>query len=299
MELRHLRYFVTVAEELNFRRAAARLQIAQPALSQQIRQLEDELGVRLLERSRRRVALTDAGGAFLEKARASIASASEAAHVARLADRGEIGRLSIGFVTSALYGIFPDVVRVFRERFPAVHLELHETVVAQHAALLRTGRVDVSFVRPPIDEQGLVVRTILKEPWVVAMPSGHALARASRISLKSLAGERFIIFPRVLAPSIYDGVLAACQKAGFSPQIVIEAQMQTIISLAAAGMGLALVPESMQNLRRKGLVYRKLADPAPKVALAVAWRDEPQSAVLRAFLDVLGATVAGVKRLTS
>jgi DNA-binding transcriptional LysR family regulator len=292
MELRHLRYFVAVAEELNFRRAAVRLGIAQPALSQQIRQLEDELGLRLLDRNRRRVELTEAGTAFLDKARGSISLAGDAVRAAQQADRGETGRLGIGFVTSALYGVFPDIVRKFRQRYPQVHLELHEMPVSQHGDMLRKRRIDVSILRPPIDEHGLVVRTILWEPWVVAMPESNPAARHRVVPLKSLAKEGFILFPRTLAPPLYDGILAACQKAGFSPQIVIEAQMHTMVSLAAAGMGVALVPESMQNLRRKGLAYRPLQEPAPKVALALAWRDEPVAPVLKAFLDAVGE-VAG------
>ncbi len=293
MELRHLRYFVAAAEELNFRRAAARLKIAQPALSQQIRKLEDEIGVRLLERNRRHVSLTEAGTVFLERARASLKAAEDATRVAREADRGEIGRLAIGFVTSALYGVFPDIVRVFRDRYPAVHLELHEMPVSRHGDMLRTNNLDVSILRPPIDSHDLVVRTILKENWLVAMRGSHPAARSSEIALKTLAGERFILFPRVLAPNIYDSILGACQKAGFSPNIVIEAQMHTIVSLVAAGMGVALVPESMQNLRRRGLVYRRLKEPAPKVALALAWRDEEAPPVLRAFLDIVSEVTAG------
>lgn len=283
---------MAVADELNFRRAAARLGIAQPALSQQIRQLEDEIGVALLFRNRRRVELTSAGSAFLSKARLSLDHAAGATLAAQQAERGEAGRLSIGFVTSALYGVFPDIVRVFRTRYPAVFLELHEMPVAQQGEHLRGGSIDVSILRPPVDDQGLVVRTILNEPWVVAMPSSHGLAKHPTVALKDLAREPFILFPRALAPNIYDGILAACHKAGFSPSITIEAQMHTMVSLAAAGMGLALVPESMQNLRRKGLVYRRLSHPSLTVALALAWRDEPASPVLRAFAAVVDEVIA-------
>jgi DNA-binding transcriptional LysR family regulator len=287
MELRHLRYFVAVAEELSFRRAVALLHVAQPALSQQIRQLEEELRVRLLERNRRTVSLTDAGRAFLDKARATLLLAGDAVRAAQQADRGEIGKLSIGFVTSALYGVFPDIVRRFRQRFPDVHIDLHEMPVSAQTEVLRNKKIDVSILRPPVDEQGLVVQTILDEHWVIAMPASHPSARQPVVALGTVSRDPFILFPRNLAPSLYDGILAMCQEAGFSPNIVLEAQMQTIISLVAAGIGVALVPESLKNLRRKGLVYKTLKQPSAKVSLAVAWRDEPMRPALRSFLAVV------------
>jgi DNA-binding transcriptional LysR family regulator len=288
MELRHLRYFVAIAEALSFRQAADRLGVAQPALSQQVRQLESELGVLLFDRTRRRVRLTQAGEVFADRARTLLSGAEEAAEAAREAGRGQTGRLSIGVVTSALYGVFPDVVRVFRNRYPKVHIDLHELPVAHQAEWLRNGRIDASFLRPPIDSQGLVVQGIAEEPWVAAAPANHPLAGRRRVPLKALAGEPFVIFPRNLAPNLYDQLIAICQEAGFSPQISIEAQMQTIVNLVAAGLGIALVPGSLVNLRRKGLVYRALAGPTPpKVALAVAWRADDANPVLRNFLEVL------------
>jgi DNA-binding transcriptional LysR family regulator len=292
MELRHLRYFSAVAEELNFHRAAGRLGIAQPALSQQIRQLENELGVVLLDRDRRQVRLTPAGAAFLEKAQNTLTSAAEAIRTAQLADRGEIGRISIGFVTSALYGVGPDVIRLFRQRHPAVHTDLHELSVVQQADALRNRRIDVSFLRTPFEVEGLAVRTILNERWVIALPSAHHLSRRPFVPLAALAGDPFLLFPRNLAPSLYDHVLLICESAGFTPHIALEAQMQTIVNLVAANIGVALVPESLRNLRRKGLVYRSLAEPAPDVGLAVAWREGDRSPTLRAFLAVVDEAAA-------
>lgn len=286
MELRHLRYCVTLAEELNFRRAAVRLEIAQPALSQQISRLETELDVRLFERNRRHVLLTDAGQAFLEKARLTLAAAAEAVRAAQQAGRGEIGRLSIGFVTSALYGVFPDIVRAFRQRYPHVHIEMREMPVSQQTTLLRGGSIDAGILRTPVAESGLVIQTILDERWVAAMPAANPAARHQVVELGVLAREPFILFPRSLAPTLYDQVLAMCHRAGFSPNIVIEAQMQAIVSLVAAGMGVALVPESLRNLRRKGLVYRPLKQ-LETVSLAVAWREGAMTGVLRSFLKVV------------
>jgi DNA-binding transcriptional LysR family regulator len=287
VELRHLRYFVALAETLHFRRAAERLSIAQPALSQQIQKLEAELGVTLVDRTRRRVALTEAGRVFLDRARASIADAAEAARLARLAGRGELGHLSVGVVTSALYGTFPDVVRVFRERHRHVHLTLHELPANEQTRALRAGRIQVSFLRPPVDETGLEVRIITREPWVVALPTAHRLASRARVALRSLANEPFLLFSRELAPGLHDQLIAMCQSAGFSPRIVQEAQMHTIVSLVAAGIGVSLVPATLENLSRRGIVYRKLAGATPKLELAVAWRHEDRSPLLRAFLSVV------------
>ena len=219
--------------------------------------------------------------------------AEDAVRAAREADRGETGRLAIGFVTSSLYGVFPDIVLGFRSKYPKVHLELQEMPVSQQGDMLRSGRIDVGILRPPLDDQGLEVRTFLQEPWVVAMPSTHPAARDRVVPLQSLAREAFVSFPRTLAPNIYDGILAACQEAGFSPRIVLEAQMQAIVSLVAAGMGVALVPESMQNLRRRGVVYRPLKEPAPRVALAVAWSEGDIGPVLRSFLGVVEEVSGG------
>jgi len=287
MELRHLRYFIAVAEALHFRRAAEHLSIAQPALSQQIQQLERELGVRLLERTQRRVSLTDAGAVFLERARLTLQEANEAVRLARLAGRGEIGHLGVGAVTSALYGVFPEVVRVFRQRHREVHLTLHELPGNEQTRALRDGRIQVSFLRPPVDETDIEVRTITREPWVVALPKAHRLARRRRVPLKVLAGEAFVSFPRDLAPVLYDQLISMCQRAGFSPDIVQEAQMQTIVSLVAAGIGVALVPATLQNLSRRGLVYRPLAGTVAKLQLAVAWRRDNRSPLLEAFLSVV------------
>jgi DNA-binding transcriptional LysR family regulator len=287
MELRHLRYFNALAEALHFRRAAERLAIAQPALSQQIRQLERELGVQLLERTRRRVALTEAGAVFLERARAALAEAEEAVRLARLASRGELGNLGIGVVTSALYGIFPEVVRVFLQRHRQVHLTLHELTVNDQIRALRARRIQVAFIRPPLNESEIEVRTITREPWVAALPTSHRFARQRRVSLRSLAGEAFISFPRELAPGLYDQVISLCQRAGFSPRIVQEAQMQTVVSLVAAGIGVALVPATLQNLSRKGLVYKPVSGAPSKLELAVAWRRDDLSPLLAAFLGVV------------
>src|SRR5579872_564664 len=287
MELRHLRYYSALAEELHFGRAAKRLGIAQPALSQQIRQLEQELGVELVLRGNRRVRLTSAGTVFLDRARTTLEQASEAVRLAQQAGRGEIGHIAVGVVTSALYGIFPDVARVFRQRYKDVHLTLHELTLVDQTQALRAGRIQVSFLRPPLEDPELSMRTIHEEPWLVALPSTHRLTKSARVPLRSLAGHPFILFPRELASGLYDQIIAMCQHAGFSPKVVQEAQMQTIVSLVAAGIGIALVPASLENLRRRGVSYRPLKGATPKVQLAVVWRKDDTSPLLRSFLAVV------------
>ena len=287
MELRHLRYYTALAEELHFGRAAKRLGIAQPALSQQIRQLEQELGVELVLRGNRRVRLTSAGTVFLDRARTTLEQASEAVRLAQQAGRGEIGHIAVGVVTSALYGIFPDVVRVFRQRYKDVHLTLHELTLVDQTQALRAGRIQVSFLRPPLEDPELSMRTIHEEPWLVALPSTHRLTKSARVPLRSLAGHPFILFPRELASGLYDQIISMCQRAGFSPKVVQEAQMQTIVSLVAAGIGIALVPASLENLRRRGVSYRPLKGATPKVQLAVVWRRDDTSPLLRSFLAVV------------
>jgi DNA-binding transcriptional LysR family regulator len=287
MELRHLRYFVAVAEELHFGRAAERLHLAQPPLSRQIRQLEAELGVRLLERTKRRVQLTSAGQVFLREARDILAQVDHAADLARQAARGETGQLAVGFIGAASYSVLPVVLQAFRARFPQVALALQELTTAQQLAALREGRLQVGFVRPPVEDPRLAAETILREPLLVALPRAHRLAGRSAVALDALAREPFVLFPRPLGPGLYDQIMALCQRAGFAPRVTQEArQMQTITRLVGAGIGVSLVPSSVQNLRGFGVAYRPLADATPDVEMALAWRRDDPSEVLQRFLEV-------------
>lgn len=287
MELRHLRYFVTVAEELHFGRAAQRLQIAQPPLSQQIRQLEEELGVQLFHRTKRSVQLTEAGQLFLEEASQILTRAEQAIQIVQRADRGETGRLTLGFVGSATYSVLPVVLKVFRRRFPEVLLSLHEMTTTQQVQALHEDRIHLGFVRPPIYEQELMIESILKEPFVAVLPEFHRLANETQISLRSLANDPFILFPRYLGSGFYDQIVNMCQQVSFQPQVAQEAiQMQTIISLVAAELGVALVPASVQNLQRVGVVYKALAESTSQVELAMVWRPDKISSVLQKFLEV-------------
>lgn len=288
MELRHLRYFVTLAEELHFGRAAERLHIAQPPLSQQIRQLETELGFELFHRTKRKVQLSEAGQAFLGEVQQIFKQLEQAIQVGRQTNRGEMGQLIVGFVGSAAYNILPNILRTFRTSVPAVRLELHELTTNQQLRWLEEGRIDVGFVRPPIEEDTFNFEIIFQESLIVALPETHLLANQAHISLPSLKNEPFILFPRLLAPGLYDLIISLCQQAGFSPNVTQEAiQMQTIVSLVAGGLGIAIVPESLQNLQRTGVVYKTVQEPTPKAAIAIIWRRNDTSPTVQKFLEIV------------
>ncbi|MEG4305986.1 LysR family transcriptional regulator [Microcoleus sp. D3_18a_C4] len=286
MELRHLRYFLAVAEELNFTRAAEKLHIAQPPLSQQIQHLEAELGFQLFRRTKRTVHLTAAGQVFFEEAGKILQQVDRAIQLGRQTSRGELGQLTIGFVSSAAHNVVPAILQAFRTRCPAVKLELHELTTNEQLQRLRFGQIDIGFVRPPVEEDGINSEIVFREPLIVALPETHPAADRTHLELRELSTEPFILFPRSLAPGLYDAIVSLCQQAGFSPIAAQEAiQMQTIVSLVAAEMGVAIVPESMQNFQRSGVVYKSLPESTCIVAIALIWRSDPTAAVQR-FLEV-------------
>ncbi|MEG4585232.1 LysR family transcriptional regulator [Microcoleus sp. MOSTC5] len=286
MELRHLRYFIAVAEELNFTRAAEKLHIAQPPLSQQIQHLEAELGFQLFRRTKRTVQLTAAGQVFFEEAGKILLQVDRAIELGRQTSRGELGQLTIGFVSSAAHNVVPAILQAFRTRCPAVKLELHELTTNEQLQRLRFGQIDIGFVRPPVEEEGINSEIVFREPLIVALPETHHLADRANVELRELSAEPFILFPRSLAPGLYDRIVSLCQQAGFSPIAAQEAiQMQTIVSLVAAEMGVAIVPASMQNFQRSGVVYKALPESTCIVAIALIWRSDPTAAVQR-FLEV-------------
>lgn len=287
IELRHLRYFVAVAEELHFGRAAERLHMAQPPLSQQIRQLESELGFQLFHRSRRKVELTEAGQVFLAECQQVLHQLEVAIQTGRQASRGEAGQLTIGFVGSAAYNVLPEILRYFRAQVPDVTLELKELTTDQQLARLHESRLDLGFVRPPIEDPTCQVMTVLREPLVVALPAHHPLAYQAQVPLSALASEPFILFPRPLAPGLYDQMIALCQQAEFSPRVAQEAiQMQTIVSLVAAEIGVAIVPRSLQNLQRTGVIYKPLREKTPQAEIALMWRHAIPTPAVQQFVRI-------------
>jgi DNA-binding transcriptional LysR family regulator len=288
MELRHLRYFVVLAEELHFGRAAQRLHIAQPPLSQQIRQLEVELGFELFHRTKRVVELTEAGRAFLIEVQRILQQLEQAIQVGQQTNRGEAGQLVIGFVSSASYNVLPKILPAFRRSFPSVALELRELTTDEQLQWLREGRIDIGFLRPPIDEALFSTETIFRELLVVALSERHPFVNQPKVSLKSLSSEPFILFPRKNASGLYDTIISFCQQAGFSPKVSQEAiEMQTIVSLVAAEMGIAIVPASLQNLQRTGVVYKALQDPIPQVEINMIWQRHNSSPTVQRFLEIV------------
>ena len=287
MELRHLRYFVAVAEELHFGRAANRVGIAQPPLSKQIRQLEDEIGVKLFKRTKRSVSLTYAGETFLKEARQALELSERAVRSARRAARGEVGRLVVSFVGSATYSFLPSALRSFRTRFPHVELFLRELTTYQQLDGLHRKAVDAGVVRPPIKDDALFIETLLQEPFIVALPGGHALASGTSITLQMLAPEGFVMFSRRQGTTFHDQVVSLCHQAGFSPKVVQEAvHIPTVLGLVSAGMGITLVPASIRKLQFAGVLYRDLAQVDRITELAMAYRRDDESPVLQSFLNV-------------
>jgi DNA-binding transcriptional LysR family regulator len=286
-ELWQLRYFIAVAEQLHFGRAAAALNISQPPLSRAIRALEEQLGVVLLARSRRRVELTPEGAHLLGEARRILEQLERAAGAVRAMASGERGRLRIGFVSLADYGVLPELLKAYKAAQPGVALALREMLSPEQAAALAAGELDFGLLLPPVagaaELEHLVVQ---RERFLVALPARHRLARArGRLAVRELAGEAFVMVPREIAPGLYDIVSALASRAGFSLNVAQEAiQMQTVVSLVSSGLGLAIVPGSLANLGRRGVVYREIADPHPRLELWLAWRRGELGAAARELL---------------
>lgn len=284
MELRQLSYFVMVADELHFRRAAQRLHMSQPPLSQQIRRLEDELGVRLLVRDRRAVSLTPAGREFARDARRLLDDAARAVEAARRVAAGEEGRLRITFAGSALLSLLPRVVQRLRAARPAVRVELRERPSEDQVAALEAGEADIGLVPLPLQAEGLHSEVLLRERVVAALPAGHELAERRRVTLPRLAREPLVLFPRVQAPGLHDRLLSSLGESGVAPVVVqYAAETQTIIGLVAAGIGISLVQESVSQLELPGVVYRPVSG-APVIELAAITRAGEDAPLVELFL---------------
>lgn len=286
-ELRLLRYFVTVAEERHFARAAERLHMAQPPLSQQIQKLERQLGTELIDRSRRPIGLTDAGTALFEEAKLALVHAERAFAAARRAAAGQLGHLHIGAMLSAVDGVLPYVMRAHRRAYPDVRLELSEVRGMEQVENLIAHRIDVGFLRGPVDEPSLTVQTLLDDPLAAVVYEGHALAGQERIDPALLSHEPMILLARAAAYTTYSDVIELFRTHGIEPPIVDEVtKIQTILALVAAGSGIALLPTSFINLNRSGVRFIPLQGRLPHRPLSLAWRTANHAPSVRGFIEV-------------
>ncbi|MET1035495.1 MAG: LysR substrate-binding domain-containing protein [Arthrobacter sp.] len=283
METRQLRYFVAVAEERHFGRAALRLHMAQPPLSQQIRQLEEQLGTRLLARTTRRVDLTPAGELLLERARVILAEIDQLGQDVRLVGEGASGVIRVGFSGSATYRLMPRIVESARRGMPGLRLKVQgEMLTPQMEEALKEGRIDVAVLRPPVRSEGIELKFLEQDSLVVALPEDHPLAARETLELSDLSAEPFICYPQ--ASAVNSIVVEACRKAGFRPDVAQEArETSTLLSFVSAGTGVALVPTTRRMFALQGIVFRPLRD-APVVDLAVAWNAGNTSTLVRNFL---------------
>lgn len=295
MELRHLRYFVAVAEELNFTRAAERLYIAQPPLSTQIRALEQELEVQLFERDKRRVFLTQAGRHFLDRAREILAAVEAAQGETRSAASGSIGRLAMGYTASSMLSVrLPSAIRAFRQAHPQVILTLHEMTSVDQLDAVNARTLDLGILRRPnvVIPMGVVVEEWYQAPLVAAMPAGHPLARRA-LRIKDLRDQPLILYPRHSGIGLYWRVQELCAEAGFRPNMVQEARdAATIVGLVAAGVGIALVPSDTACIQLQGVVYQRLLDKGATSALFIAWHAENDSAYVQRMIETLKRAIS-------
>jgi DNA-binding transcriptional LysR family regulator len=297
MDLRQLRYFVAVAEERHFGRAAQRLHMSQPPLSMQIKALERELRITLLERTSRRVALTDAGRAFLERARKILDAVEEAKEEARGAEEGTRGVLEVGFISSATLSLLPPSIRLFRERFGGVELELKELTSAQQVDALYGGEIKVGLVRLPMRAPGIRFEPVFEERLIVALPSDHALERLDRVSLEAIADLPLIFFTRQLIPGFHAQIVELFQRVGAFPKVAQHAvHLQTIVGLVASGVGIAILPSSAERVSREGVIYRALDVPDATSWMGLAWVEGEESKLVRNFIgtvrDAAGSKVS-------
>ena len=280
MELRRIKYFIAVAEECHFGRAAARLQMAQPPLSQQIKQLETEMGVTLFIRTTRKVELTAAGERFLDRARQIVASVEDAVTEAGRVAEGRLGSVAIGFTGAATYDLLPSLARVLRAELPGIELDLKgEMLTPDQVTALLDGTLDLGFLRPPVRSPDIDVRVLRREPLIAVLPESHPLAGRSKVKLADLRDEPFITYPSHNRSVVFEAVIDACQQSGFTPVVGHEVgETSTLVSFVAAGLGVALVPASVQHLRITGACYLPLAGNTREVELALATRLKESSA---------------------
>jgi len=292
MDQRRLQCFIVLAEELNFRRAADRCHISQPGLSQLLRQLEDELQVQLFYRDRRNVSLTPAGELFRKEAYKLLLQMTDIVDRARQIERGAIGELTIGATATALFVILPEITRRFAKALPKVALSIRSMTTADQERALRRGDIQVGLVHPPLEDTALVCRVISAIPFDVVLSDENPLSKKAVLTLKDLAQETFILFPRAVGPRLYDEIIALCHQEGFSPRKIIEAApAQSIVAMAACNMGIGFVASRLQHYARPLATYRRLRGPGPRLTLGVIRASERISPTVEKFVDI--ATMVG------
>lgn len=288
MELRQLRYFVAVAEEGNFGRAARRLRISQPPLSMQIKSLEHELDIRLFARTTRSVTLTDAGRAFFDKAQGILRSVEESVEVARSAGEGLTGSLTVGFISSATLSLLPPAVRLFRERFEGVELKLKELTSGEQLDALYEREIGVGLVRLPIKSSGICFEPLLDERLLVALPEGHPLEKLEQVPMEEIVDLPLVFFTRRLVPGLHEQIVELYRRIDAYPRVVQEAiHLQTIVGLVASGVGLAILPESARRVHREGISYRLLGAEETNSWLGLATLENEDSLLANNFAQTL------------
>ncbi|WP_122049593.1 LysR family transcriptional regulator [Asaia bogorensis] len=289
MDLRHLRYLVTIAECGTFTRASERLNIAQPPLSQQIRRLEEELGVRLFDRSRQGAVLTSAGSLLVDRARTILALSAEFKSFASGLADGFEGSLRIGMAGGVtLLPLIPAAIQAFRQARPDIMVTLEESNTPALCAALRSGQVDVAIVRPPAPDPHIVVRPLLDEPTVVALPVSHRLSGAAGIHLRDIANDPLILFERHLGPGFYDTIISACLEAGFSPRLGQSApQVVATIPMVAAGMGVTIIPAYLSQIHTDGVSFHPIDGAVPRATIAMAVAETQPTQAVQIFETIL------------
>ncbi|MFG3227344.1 LysR family transcriptional regulator [Kitasatospora sp. NPDC048194] len=289
LPLPQLHAFVVLAEELHFGHAAARLGIAQPPLSQQIRRLEDKVGYALFNREPGRIDLTPAGRELLPAARHALSHLAAALTAAREVGSGRAGRLRIGFAASLALTVLPSLLRNFRQRFPAVDLDIAEMTTTPQLAALRDRTIDIGLLRePPPHDAELDFETVLTEAFVAVLPASHPLAARRTVPVEEMADCPFVLLPRAVGPPLYDQITDLCTAAGFTPHVTQHAvEWQTVCALVETGLGVSLAPESIRRIRLKGVAFRRISPDTVRTRVAVAWRKNDTNPLIRAVLTAL------------
>jgi DNA-binding transcriptional LysR family regulator len=298
MELRHLRYFTAVVQWTGYREASRHLHVAQPAISQTVVDLEQELGLKLFSRAKRKAQLTPEGEVFYEEAIRTLAQAELAIDTARRAALGEIGNLSIGFLGSATYAFLPELLRTFKAQYPGVKLELQELSPVQQEAAFNKGLIDIGFTRAltSVQSETFFSRNLYYDPMMAVLPASRQV-KTKRVRLSSLANESFVLFHREGAPPLFDTITATCKDAGFFPRVVNEPNMmQTVLCLVEAEEGVSIVPGCVRTLRSDRVRFYHLQPDKVRVELVAAWKKENASIVLRAFLDLIDASTSLIRK---